>query len=150
MVHYIPSTPFYITSQFNGKVIDVEGASEEDGAHIIIWEKKPGANPNQLFNYRHGFFVNVNSGKVLDIKGGKIRSNSHIIQYAEKSTEEDTSNQCWTIDHEGYIHTESDPSLVLDIRGADDCNGAEVILYVKKEGEEASNQRWNLEPFRDI
>jgi hypothetical protein len=50
------------------------------------------------------------------------------------------------IDHEGYIHISSNPDLVLDIRGAEDEDGAEVILYEKRTGTVAANQQWELVP----
>ncbi|KAL0082265.1 ricin B lectin domain-containing protein [Phycomyces blakesleeanus] len=150
MVQYIPRGPFFIVSQLNGKVIDVAGGSEKDGAHIVVWEKKDEDNANQLFEYRRGFFINLNSGKVLDVKGGRIKHDTHIIQYSQKDTQEDSANQSWLIDHEGYIHTAADPTLVLDIRGASEKDGAEVILYEKQEGEEASNQRWDLVALEEL
>jgi hypothetical protein len=111
--------------------------------------------------------VNVNSGKVLDIKGGHIRPESelkfldycestplrlirmnlaHIIQYNQKPDYEPESNQKWEIDHEGYIHSTANPDLVLDIKGAEDKAGAAIILYEKRSGGVASNQRWELVP----
>jgi len=40
-----------------------------------------------------------------------------------------------------YIKPESDPKLVLDVRGADRKPGAKVILYTDK-GDLADNQLW--------
>ncbi|KAI8374293.1 ricin B lectin domain-containing protein [Radiomyces spectabilis] len=146
MVQYIPQGQFFIVSKFNGRVLDVEGASTKDGAKICVWQKKESDNANQLWEYRNGFFVNANSGKVLDVKGGKIKHDSHVIQYAQKDIAENVENQRWLIDHQGYIHTSADPKLVLDIRGAEDKDGAEVILYEKREGTASSNQQWDLVP----
>ncbi|KAG2178577.1 hypothetical protein INT44_001730 [Umbelopsis vinacea] len=143
---HIPRGPFYIRSQFNGRVIDVEGGSVNDNASIIVWDQKGTEAQNQLWEYRNGAFVNVNSGKVLDIKGGNIRADAHIIQYNQKPEYETESNQRWEIDHEGYIHSTADPNLVLDIKGAEDKAGASVILYERRAGGVASNQRWELVP----
>ncbi|KAH8551922.1 ricin B lectin domain-containing protein [Umbelopsis sp. PMI_123] len=118
---HIPRGPFYIGSQYNGRVIDVEGASVNDNAHIIVWDQKSKDASNQLWEYRNGAFVNVNSGKVLEIKGGYIHP-------------------------DGYIHSTANPNLVLDIKGAEDKSGASVILYEKRAGGIASNQRWELVP----
>jgi hypothetical protein len=52
------------------------------------------------------------------------------------------------VDAQGYIHISSNPELVLDIRGAEDEDGAEVILYEKRNGTVAANQQWELVPRR--
>ncbi|KAJ2958853.1 hypothetical protein NQZ79_g5579 [Umbelopsis isabellina] len=143
---HIPHGPFYIRSQFNGRVIDVEGGSVDDNAHIIVWDQKSDKAANQLWEYRNGAFVNVNSGKVLDIKGGEIEPNAHVIQYNEKPAYSTQSNQRWEVDHEGYIHSSANPNLVLDIKGAEDRSGAKIILYEQRQGGVASNQRWELVP----
>lgn len=71
---------------------------------------------------------------------------AHIIQYNQKPDYEPESNQKWEIDHEGYIHSIANPDLVLDIKGAEDKAGAAIILYEKRSGGVASNQRWELVP----
>ncbi|KAI7871430.1 ricin B lectin domain-containing protein [Spinellus fusiger] len=143
---HIPTGFFYIVSQFNGLVLDVEGASQKDGAKICVWKKKTQDADNQLWEFRHSAFINRLSGKVLDVKDAKIKHDTAIIQYEKKSSSEDSDNQHWIYSADGYIHTAADPSLVLDIRGAEDKEGTPVILYKKREGGVASNQRWILEP----
>ncbi|RCH99040.1 hypothetical protein CU097_014592 [Rhizopus azygosporus] len=142
---YLAGRRFYIKSQFNGRVLDVEGASTEDDAPVIVYTQKYDDNLNQLWRYENGYFVNVNSAKVLDIRGGQMDPESEIIQYSQKVYEE-AVNQRWNIDEEGYIYIEARPDLVLDIQGAEDEDGVPVILYNRREGEVSSNQRWVLEP----
>ncbi|OBZ89643.1 hypothetical protein A0J61_02305 [Choanephora cucurbitarum] len=137
---------FYIKSHFNGRVLDVEDGSTEDGAKIIVYTQKSEDPYNQLWRYEDGYFINAKSAKVLDIDGGEMNPESPIIQYAQKQYEE-AANQRWQIDEEGYIFCMARPDLVLDIEGAEDDDGVAVILYEKREGEVASNQRWYLEPF---
>jgi hypothetical protein len=60
--------------------------------------------------------------------------------------DESNVNQSWTFDANGYIYTHSNPDLVLDIKYAQDKDGAEVILYEKKQGAVAANQLWQLVP----
>lgn len=80
MVSNIPNTPFFIVSKFNKRVLDVEGASTKDNAKICVWKQKDNSdNKNQLWEYRDGNFINVNSGKVLDIKGHKVKSDGKSI-----------------------------------------------------------------------
>ncbi|KAL0079943.1 carbohydrate-binding module family 13 protein [Phycomyces blakesleeanus] len=146
MVNYVPSGYFFIASQFNGKVLDVEKASTKDGAKICVWAKKDTDSDNQQWEYRNGHLINKYSGKALDIKGGKIKHDTRIVQEDIKEASEEADSQRWLIDPQYYIHTAADTSLVLDIRGAEDEDGAEVILYEKREGTASSNQRWNLIP----
>ncbi|KAI8349433.1 ricin B lectin domain-containing protein [Choanephora cucurbitarum] len=146
----IPNGPFYIVSEFNGRVLDVEGASTKDKAEICAYTKKHGSEAaNQLWEYRDGALVNVHSGKVLDIKHHKVKSDARLIQNEKATSNNDEiEKQRWLIDPEGYIHIFSDPNLVIDIRGAEDKDGAEIILYEKRGGNASSNQRWRLEPAR--
>lgn len=101
-----------------------------------------------MWEYRDGYFVNVKSGKVLDVKG-KVKSDAHIVQN-EKATDkqEEIEKQRWSVDHEGYIHNDANRDLVIDIRGAEDTNGAEVILYEKRSGTVSANQQWEFVPRR--
>ncbi|KAG1152858.1 hypothetical protein G6F37_004662 [Rhizopus arrhizus] len=137
---------FFIKSQFNGRVLDVEDGSTEDDANIIVYEQKYEDCLNQLWRYENGYFINAKSAKVLDIRGGEMQPESQIIQYAQKMVEE-AANQRWAMDGEGYIFCEARPDLVLDIQGAEDDDCVPVILYERREGEVSSNQRWELVPF---
>lgn len=76
-----------------------------------------------------------------------MESESQIIQYAQKMTEE-AANQKWGIDGDGYIYCQARDDLVLDIEGGEDADGVPVILYEKRVGEVAANQRWCLEMYQ--
>lgn len=71
---------------------------------------------------------------------------AHIIQYDAKEVSENSQNQSWHLDPNGYIHIAANPNLVLDIKGGEDKDGAEVILYEKKQGSVAANQQWQIIP----
>ncbi|KAI9283356.1 ricin B lectin domain-containing protein [Sporodiniella umbellata] len=135
---------FYIKSQFNGRVLDVEDGSTEDDARIIVYTQKFDDNLNQLWRYESGYFINAKSAKAIDIRGGQMDPESEIIQYGQKEFEE-AANQRWDIDEEGYIFNQARPDLVLDIQGAEDDDCVPIILYGRREGEVSSNQRWTLE-----
>ncbi|KAI8061524.1 ricin B lectin domain-containing protein [Gilbertella persicaria] len=137
---------FFIKSQFNGRVLDVEDGSTEDEANIIVYHQKYEDSFNQLWRYEDGYFINAKSAKVLDISGGEMNPESQIIQYSQKDYEE-AANQRWQIDEEGYIFCMARPDLVLDIQGGEDGDCVPVILYERREGEVSANQRWVLEPF---
>ncbi|KAI9483829.1 MAG: ricin B lectin domain-containing protein [Benjaminiella poitrasii] len=139
-------TLYFIKSQFNGRVLDVEEGSTEDEANVIVYTQKYEDCLNQLWRYEDNYLINANSAKALDISGGEMQPESSIIQYAQKASEE-AANQKWEIDGEGYIFCSARPDLVLDIQGAEDEDGVQVILYNKREGDVASNQRWSLEEY---
>ncbi|KAG0168521.1 hypothetical protein DFQ28_003136 [Apophysomyces sp. BC1034] len=142
-------TYYFIKSQFNGRVLDVDDGSLEDEANIIVYTQKESDFLNQLWRIEDGYFINAQSAKVLDISGGEMEPESQIIQYARKDFYE-ASNQRWQIDDEGYIFCSARPDLVLDIQGREDEDCVPVILYEKKEGEVASNQRWYLEECENV
>ncbi|KAI7868133.1 ricin B lectin domain-containing protein [Spinellus fusiger] len=138
------SGPYYfIKSHFNGRVIDVEGGATEDDANIIVYSQKGSDCMNQLWRFEDGYFINYKSAKALDIRGGEMNEEASICQWSQKMTEE-AANQRWGMDEDGYIFCEARPDLVLDIAGARDDDGVPVILYPRREGEVANNQRWYL------
>ncbi|KAI9281996.1 ricin B lectin domain-containing protein [Sporodiniella umbellata] len=135
---------YFIKSQLNGRVLDVQDGSTKDNTNVIVYRQKEHDNQNQLWRFENGYLINAKSAKALDIRGGQMDSGSNIIQYAQKMSEE-ASNQKWDMDNEGYIFCQARPDLVLDIQGAEDRDGAHVILYNKRKGDIATNQRWTAE-----
>ncbi|KAI9493242.1 ricin B lectin domain-containing protein [Zychaea mexicana] len=137
---------FYIKSQKNGLVLDIDDGKTDPGASLIMWSQKAADaedNDNQLWRYADGFVTNKKSGLVLDISGGDLKSDKQIVQYPRKLTM--TSNQRFGL-RDGFIYARADPRLVLDIRGDDDAEGAKVLLYKRKEAEN-DNQQWVVEPL---
>ena len=50
MAQHISRPPlFYIVSELSGKVVDIERASEDEGAKVVMWEKGHEKQPNQLW-----------------------------------------------------------------------------------------------------
>ncbi|RUS14907.1 ricin B lectin domain-containing protein [Endogone sp. FLAS-F59071] len=133
---------FFIRSRQNGKVLDVEGGSSDAGVRICIWPKKDYDNDNQLWKFEEGFLVNKRSGLVIDIQSGELAPDRNICQYDRKWVQE-ANNQRWGYE-DGFIYCRARPDLVLDIRGGDDSDGTEVIVYNKKY-EDNYNQKWEVE-----
>ncbi|KAG1122110.1 hypothetical protein G6F42_011787 [Rhizopus arrhizus] len=52
-------------------------------------------------------------------------------------------NQRWGF-RDGYVYCLADPRLVLDIRGGSNKDGAKVILYNRKDTDNA-NQQWTIQ-----
>ncbi|KAI8978957.1 ricin B lectin domain-containing protein [Pilobolus umbonatus] len=137
---------YYIKSQFNGLVLDIENGSTDDNARVVVWDQKFDECEGQLWRLDDGYIINFKSGRVLDISGGNIDNNKDIIQYSRKRIQ-DAANQRWVIDDEGYIGCSVRPDLVLDIGGCNDGLGAKIILYEKRRDAVAYNQRWTLERY---
>ena len=71
---YRSRTFFWIKSKFNGKVLDIEGDSEEPGAEVITYDKKKkkkGPVDNQLWyeDYRGVVRSKLGPGFALDSSG---------------------------------------------------------------------------------
>jgi Ricin-type beta-trefoil lectin domain-like len=49
LVYFSPR--FFIISEMNGKVLDVRGGNPGSGAEVIMWPRKPGNEPNQLWYF---------------------------------------------------------------------------------------------------
>lgn len=91
---------FHGSAAASGMVLDVKGASVQDGAAVIHWPWKGG--PNQQWTFKKvggGWFaiVNRNSHMVLDIKGGSGQAGAALIQWPWKGA----PNQQWTFKEVG-------------------------------------------------
>ncbi|KAI7851067.1 ricin B lectin domain-containing protein [Circinella umbellata] len=137
---------FYIKSQKNELVLDIDDGKTEPGANLIMYSQKDHDaedNDNQLWRYDDGFLTNKKSGLVLDISGGDLKADKDIVQYGRKLTM--TGNQRFGY-RDGFIYARADPRLVLDIKGGEDAEGTRVLLYKRKESEN-ENQQWIVEPL---
>ena len=74
-----------------------------------------------------------------------------MIQYDRKLVV-DAQNQRWGYkNRDGVIYLLSDPTMVLDIRGALADDGSKVILYHRKLAlEDNLNQQWDLVAAGDV
>ena len=123
----------YIVSEANHKFcLDVEKASKDDNADIILYELN--GTPNQTWILEGTTIKSVNSGKVIDIKGGEEKGNK-IIQYEATGGD----NQKW------YWHSDctirSEHGLCLDIEKGNIENGTSIIAYPCNGG---INQKWKI------
>ncbi|KAK4521842.1 cell separation during budding [Mucor velutinosus] len=125
-------------------VLDVSLDSLKAAAKVVVWTKKTKDIDNQLWMYDHGYIINKNSGMVLDVQGGILESDKQIIQYKRKMIE-DAQNQRWYYREDGVIYPQTNPNLVLDIRGNWTKPGTVVLLYERKY-EDNENQLWDLVP----
>jgi hypothetical protein len=114
----------FLVSKLNGLVLDVKGASKDEGAEVVMWNKKSHDNANQLWDLEKGWIKNRHNGLVLEVK------NAQFVHMARKK--ENDKGQLWSFKgNEGYIVNKMN-GLVLDIKGNNKEPGATLHLYSKK------------------
>ncbi|KAI8064664.1 ricin B lectin domain-containing protein [Gongronella butleri] len=146
---HFPDGYFYIISKANGRAVDVDGASQKDGATVLLWPQKHNTDrDNQLWFSEDGFLVNKSSQKVLDIRGGNVEESAKIIQFRRKVITE-ALNQRWGYS-DGVVYCLADPKFVLSVRSNDD--GTPLILTRKKFqfDQQHEHQQWLLVPAGDM
>ena len=133
---------YVISTKLNSDfVLDIDGASEADGANLQLWEKNE--TPAQSFKVKHignGYYqiINTNSGKALDAEGGGTEEGTNVWQYEVNNTDA----QIWKITSagNGYYHIVCKKSgLYLDLNNANVDYGENIKLWGNN-GEDA--QKW--------
>ena len=113
-------------------VLDVPGASRDDGANVQLWD----ANRSDAQKWRVSYdsqglatITNVASGKVLDAQWGSSRPGTNVDQWSSNGTRA----QKWRITSgdQGRVKIASalDPAIVLDVAAANASAGANVALW---------------------
>lgn len=122
---------FYITSEMNGKVVDIKGGSRDAGAQVIMWTKgNQGAKNQRWYLDQHGHIRSALNDFVFTATSGQS------IKMAPHSG--DPHSQ-WRFDGNKVVNQSGD---VLDISRGNSSDGAEICAY-KHHGKE--NQRWRKE-----
>jgi hypothetical protein len=133
----------------SGKVLDVDGASVQDGATVQQWTDHGGANQQWSFEavgtiagqmaYK---LVCANSGKVLDVDGALLQNGARVQQW----TDHGGANQHWYVLDAGNSTCKIESvgsGKVLDVEGASVQDGAKVLQWDDYNG---ANQYWSLVP----
>lgn len=113
-------------------VLDVPGASRDDGANVQLWD----ANRSDAQKWRVSYdsqglatITNVASGKVLDAQWASSRPGTNVDQWSSNGTRA----QKWRITsgNQGRMKIVSalDPAIVLDVAAANASAGANVGLW---------------------
>ena len=113
-------------------VLDVPGASRDNGANVQLWD----TNRSDAQKWRVSYdsqglatITNVASGKVLDAQWGSSRPGTNVDQWSSNGTRA----QKWRItsDDQGRVKIVSalDPAIVLDVAAANASAGANVGLW---------------------
>lgn len=121
---------FRPSSSYN-KVIDISGASVQNGANVQIYEINGSMAQNFQIKYNNDgtyTFSAVHSSKVLDINGNNWKNGTNVQQYENNGT----SAQKWLIHGVGngkYIFISASNGKVLEIADGRDANGSNVQIY---------------------
>ncbi len=134
---------YKIVNKHSGKVLDVAGISNTDGANICQWEYVNGQNQQwSIEPLENGRFriVARHSGKVLDVYGWNPDNWGNIVQWSWLNND----TQKWRIEwvHDKYYRIISVFSdRALEVAGASYDNGANVYqMYYPT----ANNQLWEF------
>ncbi|MBL8519454.1 MAG: RICIN domain-containing protein [Betaproteobacteria bacterium] len=88
-----------VRNRATGKVLDVSGASRDDGANVAQYTWSGGANQRWRVDGGRAFrLVSVHSGKCLDVEKGSRDSGANILQWSCHGQQ----NQQWTFERSGY------------------------------------------------
>ncbi|MGC9669613.1 ricin-type beta-trefoil lectin domain protein [Planosporangium sp. 12N6] len=114
----------------SNRCLDVNGASQADGAVVQIWDCNGGAN--QQWTVASNKQLTVYGNKCLDAPGASAGARIRIWSCTG------AANQQWNVNPDGTI-TGVQSGLCLDVTGAATTNGAAVELWTCNGG---SNQQW--------
>jgi len=125
---------FYIVSQLNNLVLDIEYSNTISGARVITYNKKYGTSAaNQLWTWNGNSIRSCLNGLALDIS---FNNNTDIIMFGPTNQH----NQQWTFD--GIFFTNPQSGKVLDIHGGNSQPGTKIVAWGKNGG---LNQQFRLE-----
>lgn len=132
---------FYVQSNLNGFVLDIEGSNKAPGSPVIAYPKNAPASDNQLWAFTpEGYIESKLNGFVLDVKASSKEAGAPVIAYPKNAPA--TPNQLWTLGSGGYIVTQLD-GFVLDVKGSNKAPGTPIIVYPKN-APATPNQLWTL------
>ncbi len=115
-----------------GKVIDVAGGSNSNGANVQLYSSNGTLAQLFSFEYYDGYYVirNAKSQKALDVDSGNLIPGTNVQQWACDS---DNANRLFAAIDNGdgtYSFVSKSTGLALDIVGASDSNQANLDAYL--------------------
>jgi Ricin-type beta-trefoil lectin domain-like/Right handed beta helix region len=141
----LPDGTYLLRNACSAKVLDVQAASQEPGATVLLWDGWGGAHQQWQLqrqaddgSYR---IQALHSGQVLDVNGGGAGEWVSVIQYPWHGG----GNQRWLPQPQGdglWVLQAQHSGKVLDVR--DNSNGAPVQQH---SGNDGCAQRWKIEPI---
>jgi alpha-L-fucosidase 2 len=134
-----------LVNRLTGLVMDVDGASDSDGAAVLQWHWSGAANQKWRLQVGYGGgyrFKSVKSDKVLDNPGSSTTAGERLAQWADTFSR----NQWWKPlpTTAGYVQLVNVASgLCLDIEGASVTPGARLVQSAPVVA--AASQEWRIE-----
>src|SRR5690606_25089593 len=116
----------------SNRCLDVEGASQSNGAQVIIWDCNGGAN--QQWTATSAGELRVYGSKCLDVNGAGTADGTAVIIWDCNGQD----NQKWTLNADGSI-TAVGANKCLDVSGYGTANGTTVHIWSCHGG---TNQKW--------
>ncbi|KAA9380375.1 ricin-type beta-trefoil lectin domain protein [Microbispora cellulosiformans] len=116
----------------SGRCLDVNGASQSNGATVLIWDCN-GQN-NQKWTSTSASELRVYGNKCLDVNGGGTADGTAVIIWDCNGQ----NNQKWRFNSDGSI-TAVGANKCLDVSGSGTANGTKVQIW-SCTGQ--SNQKW--------
>lgn len=136
---------YVLVNKHSGKVIDVSGRSQSDGANVIQWSLGSGLNQRwDIAALGNGYYSirAAHSGKSIDVGGNNRSNGANVLQW----TYQGQSNQQWQIvsNGDGYYRILSRPNgRALEVADASSSNNGNIQMW---DFSSADNQLWNLQP----
>ncbi|MEU8279401.1 lectin [Microbispora bryophytorum] len=131
-----PSSPSGSTSALrgvgSGRCLDVNGASQTNGAQAQIWDCN--GQPNQQWTTTSAGELRVYGNKCLDVNGGATADGTSVIIWDCNGQ----NNQKWRLNSDGSI-TAVGANKCLDVNGGGTANGTKVLIWTCN-GQ--NNQKW--------
>ncbi|RGA04468.1 PKD domain-containing protein [Microbispora triticiradicis] len=116
----------------SGRCLDVNGASQTNGATVLIWDCN-GQN-NQKWTSTSATELRVYGNKCLDVNGGGTADGTAVIIWDCNGQ----NNQKWRFNSDGTI-TAVGANKCLDVAGSGTANGTKVQIWSCTG---ANNQKW--------
>ncbi|HIW76581.1 MULTISPECIES: RICIN domain-containing protein [Gordonibacter] len=145
----IPAGIYTLVNPAAGKVVDIAGASDADGAAAQLWERNGSlAQAFSVTRSSDGFYElrSVCSGKLLDADAGSAAPGSRVQQWGRESA----TNRQWTfqaLPEGGYVLMCRATSLVLDVAGGATANGTALQTWTANS---TPAQTFTLEPVTEL
>ncbi|WP_182878249.1 RICIN domain-containing protein, partial [Microbispora sp. H10670] len=116
----------------SGRCLDVNGASQSNGATVLIWDCN-GQN-NQKWTSTSATELRVYGNKCLDVNGAGTADGTAVIIWDCNGQ----NNQKWRLNSDGTI-TAVGANKCLDVAGSGTANGTKVQIWSCTG---ANNQKW--------
>ncbi|MEV8094700.1 non-reducing end alpha-L-arabinofuranosidase family hydrolase [Kitasatospora sp. NPDC085879] len=116
----------------SGRCLDVQNASQADGASLQIYDCSGGAN--QLWTLTSGNQLTVYGNKCLDVAGHGTTNGTRVQIWSCSGA----ANQQWRVNADGTV-VGVESGLCLDVSGAGTANGTAVQIWTCNGG---GNQKW--------